>query len=96
MRVTANASLSSLVLFKRGPGAISARSPPSSPPSWPHEVAHALQRVERHSEAGIMRAYWTVNDYARMSVRPLPFAQKDVDLIRQRMAARANTCMLTQ
>jgi hypothetical protein len=48
-----------------------------------HEIAHILQGISRHSLTGVMKAHWDVHDLAQMAYRPLPFAQEDVDLIRQ-------------
>jgi hypothetical protein len=46
-----------------------------------HEVTHILEGVVRHSSEGIMKAQWAREDYQQMARKPLPFAQKDVDLI---------------
>src|SRR5208282_5160871 len=34
-----------------------------------HEIGHVLQGIARHSEAGIMRACWTDNDFKQMGGR---------------------------
>ncbi len=46
-----------------------------------HEITHVLQRIDRHSATGIMKARWDGHDYLEMRFKPLPFAQEDVDLI---------------
>ena len=53
-----------------------------------HEITHILQGIDRHSNAGIMKAQWTYQDYAVMKVRPLSFTPEDVDLIYQGMDYR--------
>jgi hypothetical protein len=47
-----------------------------------HEIAHVLERIDRHSDSGIMKAQWTREDLAEMARHPLPFDVEDVDLIR--------------
>jgi hypothetical protein len=54
-----------------------------------HEITHILQGIDRHSNAGIMKAQWTYQDYAVMKVRPLSFTPEDVDLIYSGMAVRS-------
>ena len=51
-----------------------------------HEIAHVLQGIVRHSEAGIMRARWTDNDLQQMGSRELRFTREDVQLIQQRLS----------
>ena len=46
-----------------------------------HEITHLLQRIERHSECGIMKAHWTAEDYSEMTFRPLAFTPDDIALI---------------
>jgi hypothetical protein len=53
-----------------------------------HEITHILQRIERHSESGVMKARWTVEDYAEMTWRPLPFTPEDIKLIHSGLAKR--------
>ena len=53
-----------------------------------HEITHILQRIERHSESGVMKALWTVEDYAEMRWRPLPFTLDDIKLIHSGLAKR--------
>jgi hypothetical protein len=47
-----------------------------------HEITHLLQGVSRHSETGVMKAYWELDDYERMAWQPLSFTAADVKLIR--------------
>jgi hypothetical protein len=50
-----------------------------------HEIGHALQGQNRHSETGIMKAQWTVGDSRAMQDGPPPFTPFDVGLIRAGM-----------
>ena len=47
-----------------------------------HEIAHVLEGVQQHSEAGIMKAQWNSTDYRRMNHAPLAFTEMDAQLIR--------------
>jgi hypothetical protein len=51
-----------------------------------HEIGHVLQGVVRHSEAGLMKAQFTLEDRAQMRRRPLPFSALDAELIQRAMA----------
>jgi hypothetical protein len=53
-----------------------------------HEITHILQGFYRHSESGIMKAQWTVEDYHAMAEKPLPFTPEDVQLIQLGLARR--------
>jgi hypothetical protein len=55
-----------------------------------HEITHVLQQVSHHSESGIMKGYWSAEDYERMEFRSLPFTPEDIDLIRTGLARRAS------
>ena len=46
-----------------------------------HEITHVLQCLDRHSDTGIMKARWTVDDYVEMRWRPLDFTPEDIQLI---------------
>ncbi len=48
-----------------------------------HEIVHVLQGVAWHSEAGVMKGQWTAEDMTLMKLGSLPFAPKDVQLIRR-------------
>ena len=48
-----------------------------------HEVTHILQGMTRHSESGVMKAYWDEHDFFQMAWKPLPFTDDDIDLIRR-------------
>jgi hypothetical protein len=47
-----------------------------------HELTHALQGLARHSNEGLMKAVWSLSDYAEMFRGPLRFAAEDLDLLR--------------
>ncbi len=53
-----------------------------------HEITHILQGVSRHSDTGVMKAHWTPEDYRLMSLRPLPFAVEDIQLIQAGLSTR--------
>jgi hypothetical protein len=54
-----------------------------------HEIAHLLEGVARHSQTGVMKAYWDGHDLMQMAVSPLPFAPEDVRLIEHGMRVSA-------
>jgi len=56
-----------------------------------HELAHAIQGVDRHSESGIMKAHWSDVDFHEMVFHKLAFAPVDVELINQALAIRQAT-----
>jgi len=51
-----------------------------------HEIGHVLQGAARHSEAGLMKAQFTLEDRAQMRRKPLPFSARDTELIQRAMA----------
>jgi hypothetical protein len=51
-----------------------------------HEITHILQGINRHSESGVMKSQWTIDDYRAMADEPLPFAPLDVELIQRGLA----------
>jgi hypothetical protein len=53
-----------------------------------HEITHVLEGVGRHSDTGIMKAHWDVRDICEMRRGHIPFANEDVRLIRDGLAAR--------
>jgi hypothetical protein len=53
-----------------------------------HEITHIVQGVSRHSDTGVMKAQWTDRDRSEMRLRPIPFAQEDVDLLYQGLSTR--------
>ncbi len=53
-----------------------------------HEIAHMLQGLDRHSETGIMKAHWDVDEYRSMETKPLTFTEEDVRLIHRGLSAR--------
>lgn len=48
-----------------------------------HEITHAIQGVDRHSETGVMKARWDPEDYAAIFDRRLGFMDWDITLIQQ-------------
>ncbi len=54
-----------------------------------HEITHILQGINRHSDSGVMKAHWAAGDYMAMLQKPLPFTEKDVDLMHRGLALRA-------
>lgn len=46
-----------------------------------HEIGHVLERLDRHSDAGLMKAHWARADFQTMGWRPVPFAEEDLALI---------------
>jgi hypothetical protein len=53
-----------------------------------HELAHVMQGLDRHSESGIMSAFWSPSDAAAMCANRLSFSPTDVNLIRDGVTAR--------
>jgi hypothetical protein len=49
-----------------------------------HEISHVLG-ISRHSESGVMRAFWSDDEQNQMVERPLPFTPDDVELIHRGM-----------
>ena len=59
-----------------------------------HEITHVLQRIDRHSDSGVMKAHWTLRDYAQMEKDPLPFAAEDIQLIKMGLPSWAGQACL--
>jgi hypothetical protein len=57
-----------------------------------HEIAHVLQGVSRHAEAGVLRARWNESDYRQMQKQPMEFDRADVKLIHLGMESRLRSC----
>lgn len=55
-----------------------------------HEIAHLLQGVARHSEQGVMQAYWDASEREAMSYRPLAFTPYDAQLIHSGIQVRTS------
>ena len=53
------------------------------------EITHVLQRIDRHSNEGVMNAVWSEQDYAIMKRHALPFAPKDIESIRTGLKIRS-------
>jgi hypothetical protein len=58
-----------------------------------HEVTHILQGVPRHSDIGVMKAYWNIDDYREMAKTPLPFTELDTRLILDGLTSRKSTAV---
>jgi hypothetical protein len=50
-----------------------------------HEMVHAIENMSRHSQTGVLKARWTSDDLDEMSLRPLPLAAIDAELVRYRL-----------
>jgi hypothetical protein len=53
-----------------------------------HEITHVLQAIDRHSDSGIMKGQWDSQEYALMRGSRPQFAEQDVELIHEGIAAR--------
>jgi hypothetical protein len=53
-----------------------------------HEVTHMLQGLARHSASGVMKHWWSPEDFKQMERAPLQFTTADIDLIRLGLAKR--------
>jgi hypothetical protein len=53
-----------------------------------HEITHVLERIDRHSPDGVMKAHWDSRDKEIMKSHYLPFAAIDVELIHAGIAQR--------
>lgn len=58
-----------------------------------HEIAHILEGTARHSESGLMKAHWSVEEIHLMQGHPMAFSGDDVDLIYNGIASRSTTLM---
>jgi hypothetical protein len=61
-----------------------------------HEITHILEASDHHSEEGVMKKHWTINDLFHMEYRPLPFDLVDVELIRRGLADRGRAATSAQ
>ncbi len=52
------------------------------------ELGHVMQGLERHSDAGILKAQWSYKDFYQMGSRSLAFTADDVQLIHNGLDAR--------
>jgi hypothetical protein len=55
-----------------------------------HEIAHVLGDSAHHSEAGIMKAHWDVDDIHQLCDKPLSFTTEDAELIQRGVAQRTS------
>ena len=53
-----------------------------------HEIGHVLERTDRHSATGVMKAHWSASDFDQMLRQPLSFEPGDVETIRKHFSAR--------
>ncbi|WP_321471582.1 hypothetical protein [uncultured Paludibaculum sp.] len=53
-----------------------------------HEIAHVLQREDRHSATGMMKSRWGSSDYKDMARAGLTFTPEDVEMIRHGLEIR--------
>jgi hypothetical protein len=58
-----------------------ARVPRLLPYVLAHEMGHVLQGTDRHSETGLMKAFWDQEDYGAIEKGHLAFTPTDLDLI---------------
>jgi len=56
-----------------------------------HEITHVLERRDRHSKSGVMKAQWTTSDYEAMAGHPLAFEAENVNAIREYWSGRQTT-----
>lgn len=54
-----------------------------------HEISHNLERLDHHSQTGVMKAHWSAEDLKSMTTAPLGFEPEDVIWILQGLNARA-------
>jgi hypothetical protein len=54
-----------------------------------HEIAHLLERTDVHSDKGIMKACWGLNDYDQMAWGTMTFTDFDIRLIYDGLDARS-------
>ncbi len=53
-----------------------------------HEITHILQRSNRHSDSGVMKASWGSAEYRQMRTSSLAFTEGDVMMIRNGLNSR--------
>jgi hypothetical protein len=53
-----------------------------------HEITHVLERVNRHSEEGVLKAHWNSQDFFLMQSKGLRFDPMDVALIHDAIVKR--------
>ncbi len=59
-----------------------------------HEITHILQGVARHSDAGVMKAAWTLAENRQISFLQLGFDPEDIQLIQAGMEKRTTARVL--
>jgi hypothetical protein len=58
-----------------------------------HEITHILEGVKRHSDSGVMKACWDLNDWRKLRHSPLPFADEDLRLLHDWIERRNRTLL---
>ncbi len=58
-----------------------------------HEIAHVLEKIDRHSAQGVMKAHWSAVDFENMENHHLRFDPADVLLIRLGLTAEVETAL---
>jgi hypothetical protein len=48
-----------------------------------HEITHVLQGVNRHSETGVMKAHWNIEERRQMTFKALAFDPEDIRLLHE-------------
>jgi hypothetical protein len=48
-----------------------------------HEIAHVLERVDAHTETGLMRGHWNEEDFVSMKFHAFGFTPEDAQSIRE-------------
>jgi hypothetical protein len=56
-----------------------------------HEIGHVLERIDRHSAAGVMKAHWTSADFVDIAMSGLKFARIDTTLVLEGVEDRSNS-----
>lgn len=54
-----------------------------------HEISHTLQRTDRHSTTGVMKARWKYQDFLAMQSGALPFDPVAIQMIHNGLTDRA-------
>lgn len=57
-----------------------------------HEIGHVLQGEARHSETGVLKAAWSLDDFADMCVRRLAFTPGDLERCRAVLCSGRRIC----
>jgi hypothetical protein len=66
-----------------------AQAPPILSHVMTHEITHILQGIVRHSETGLMKAFWDCHDFLQMTSKPLLFTAEDIGLLQRGLHSSA-------